>query len=134
MRSRNQAPVILRGTIASDGSTTLLSGLHLHFPDRVYSATISQSRMKWPGLPQKLQALPPGAPIPDAMAPVLHGLLPACWDWIATLNISPRLATIAVSASILTALASGGLGVAGTGFGVGDGGSASDIDAAPVRT
>ena len=87
-----------------------------------------------------MHALPPGALIPEAATPVLRGLAPACWDcvwdWIATLNISPRFATIAVRASILTVVASAGLVVAGVGlrFVACCGGRAKDIDAVPIKT
>ncbi len=61
-------------------------------------------------MPQKLQTLPPAAFVPAAAAPMFLGLAPT-WFWITDLNISPRLAIAAVSASILAVFGSGGLGV-----------------------
>ena len=91
--------------------------------------------MAWPGRPQKLQVLPSGTLIPDAVTPVLRSLALACWDWMATLNILLALGTMAVSASILTTLVLGGQQFAGTGLvACCSGRSARDIEAAPVST
>jgi hypothetical protein len=73
--------MMLYETITFDGSTTFPSGLHLHFPDRVYSTTTLHSQIKWPESLQKLQTLSPpsSAPIGVTLALMPLGLVgPAC--------------------------------------------------------
>ena len=93
---------MLRGTCASEGRTTLPSGLCLHFPNQMASSITSHSQMKWPETPQKLQTLVLVAFIPTKAAPKLFSLLPTYWFCRMVLNISERPVIAMAKASSFT--------------------------------
>jgi hypothetical protein len=86
-----------------EGSTTLPSVPHLHLLTRLYSVITLHSLMKWLVLLQKLQVV---LVAPAGCSPVFLGLLLLCCISMAVLSISLRLATAAMSASILMVVGS----------------------------